>query len=350
MDRRYKMKKRMILTLAVCLAFFSTLILTQMNTLAASKEKPVVLKLVRSWPKTTVMYDSLWEFVKRVEAKSKGRLNIKDVGGSEVSPAFEQLGMLKAGVVDLVVTVPAYIAGDLPESNAFYFNFGADLVKLRAAGVFDRVSGIAREKAGCIILGGYFFSDFNVYLTKKVKTSNDFRGLKLRSLSMYDPILQGLGAATVTIAPAEVYTALERGVVDGLGWPEVGLVDFGLHEVLKYVVLPSFWRYPSGFVCMRAKTYDALPNDLKKILIDTMKEIEKETPAIFNKNALKDAEAMKRAGMKTIRLSEADWKRTQQIHWEQGVKKLLLKPCPKYGKELKKLMSQFYPPEKLYVD
>jgi TRAP-type C4-dicarboxylate transport system substrate-binding protein len=344
------MKKRTILIMAVCLAFFSTLILTQGNALAASKENPIVLKLVRAWPKTTVMYDTLWEFVKRVETKSKGSLIIKDVGGSEVSPAFEQLGMLKAGLADLVITVPAYVAGDLPESNAFYFNFGADLVQLRAAGVFDRLSEIAREKTGSIILGGYFFSDFNVYLTKKVKTINDFRGLKLRSLSMYDPILQGLGAATVTIAPAEVYTALERGVVDGLGWPDVGLVDFGFHEILKYVVLPSFWRYPSGFVLMRAKAYDGLPDDLKKILTDTMVEIEKETPAVFNKNALKDAEAMKRAGMQTIMLSEEDWRKTQQRHWEQGVKNLLLGPCPKYGQELMELMSQFYPPKDLYVD
>ncbi len=101
---------------------------------------------------------------------------------------------------------------------------------------------------------------------------------------------------------------------------------------------------------MRAKAYDSLPDDLKKILTDTMVEIEKETPAVFKKNALKDAVAMKSAGVQTIMLSEANWRSTQKRHWDQGKKTLLLDPCPKYGKELVELMSQFYPPKDLYVD
>ena len=151
------MKRRTFLGIFVLLGFLSALFLTSNYALAA--DKPIVLKLVRAWQKDTKMYDTLWQFVEKVNSRAKGRLVIKDIGGSEVSPAFEQLGMLKAGVVDLVVTVPAYIAGDLPEGNAFYFNFGADLESLRAAGVYDRLSEIARKKTGSIILGGYFFGD-----------------------------------------------------------------------------------------------------------------------------------------------------------------------------------------------
>jgi len=317
---------------------------------AFSAEKTIVLKLVRAWAKETNMYDSLWPFVDRVNKKAKGRLEIKDIGGPEVSPVFEQLGMLKAGVADLVVTVPAYVAGEVPEVNAFYFNFGADLEKLRAAGVFDKLSEITRTKTGSImILGGYFFTDFHVFLTKPITGLDDFKRLKLRSLSMYDPVFQGLGAGTVTISPAEVYSALERGVVDGLGWPDVGFIDFGLQEVTKYSVHPAFWRHPSGFVCMRAQTYDSLPGDLKDLLKSEILQIEKETPAVFRNNAIKERKKMAEAKMKQIWLSDNDWKKVQEINWERGAKTLLLDRSPKFGQELKQLMSQFYPPKGVFI-
>ena len=50
-----------------------------------------------------------------------------------------------------------------------------------------------------------------------------------------------LGANVVTTPPGEVYTALERGVVDGYGWPILGIFDLGWQEKTKYRVDPGFY-------------------------------------------------------------------------------------------------------------
>ena len=54
----------------------------------------------------------------------------------------------------------------------------------------------------------------------------------------YDPILESLGAILVTTSPAEAYAAMERGVVDGLGWPDIGLLDFKFYEQQSSLCCP----------------------------------------------------------------------------------------------------------------
>ena len=83
---------------------------------------------------------------------------------------------------------------------------------------------------------------FQVTRGRPDMTSEYFKGKKVRSIPLYDPILQELRRATpVTTSPAEAYTALERGVVDGLGWPDIGLFDYKFHEQAKFVMAPSFY-------------------------------------------------------------------------------------------------------------
>ena len=82
---------------------------------------------------------------------------------------------------------------------------------------------------------------FHLYLTKPI-TKADLTGFKLRITPVYRDFFTALGATVVQTAPGEVYTALERGVVDGYGWPIGGIFDFGWHEKTKYRVDPGFYR------------------------------------------------------------------------------------------------------------
>ena len=74
---------------------------------------------------------------------------------------------------------------------------------------------------------------FHIYLNKKIDKL-DFTGLKIRVTPVYKDIVEALGGTTVTTAPGEVYTALERGVVDGYGWPITGIFDLGWEKVTKF--------------------------------------------------------------------------------------------------------------------
>ncbi len=64
----------------------------------------------------------------------------------------------------------------------------------------------------------------------------------MRTTPLYTPFFKAMGATTKNISPAEVYTALERGVVDGLAWPEGGVAFRGWQKYIKFKVGPAFFR------------------------------------------------------------------------------------------------------------
>jgi len=86
---------------------------------------------------------------------------------------------------------------------------------------------------------------FHIYLNKKIDKL-DFTGLKIRVTPVYKDIVEAMGGTTVTTAPGEVYTALERGVVDGYGWPVTGIFDLGWEKVTKFRMEPAFYSVEVG--------------------------------------------------------------------------------------------------------
>ena len=236
-------------------------------------QETVTLKAVTAWSRNFNFNDQYFEWIKRVNDKGAGKIRIDYVGGPEVYPSFEQLEPLKRGVFASVVTSTAYVAGALPELNATWFGFGATPAELRAAGLVAALDKVTREKHGVTVLGMPLQMRFNVYLKRPIEGAN-LGGLKMRSTPIYEPVLKGLGAATVTVPPADLLTALETGMVDGFAWPAVAVTGPGYARAIKYKVTPPWW-VGTDVALMNARVFDALSDDRKKILVDAMIEVEK---------------------------------------------------------------------------
>src|SRR5581483_10549108 len=106
-------------------------------------------------------------------------------------------------------------------------NAEADALKLaqisaqeqRKNGAYDYINEVWNKKANMVYLARMLdYTPFHLYVNKKIDKP-DLTGLKIRVTPVYRDFFQALGAQVVTTAPGEVYTALERGVVDGYGWP-----------------------------------------------------------------------------------------------------------------------------------
>src|SRR5256886_13654629 len=108
---------------------------------------------------------------------------------------------------------------------------------------------------------------FPLYLNKPI-SSSDLTGLKIRITPVYRDFFQALGATVVQTAPGEVYTALERGVVDGYGWPITGIFDLGWHEQTKYRVDPRVYTAEVAVVINKG-SWDKLNAAQKKVITDT---------------------------------------------------------------------------------
>ena len=136
-------------------------------------------------------------------------------------------------------------------TGAFYTNVmpEADFLKLtqipvaeqRKNGAFAAINELWMQKGNMVYLARMVENQpFHLYLNKKVDKP-DLTGMKIRITPVYRDFFASLGANVVTMPPGEVYTALERNVVDGYGWPIGGIFDLNWQEKTKFRVDPGFY-------------------------------------------------------------------------------------------------------------
>ena len=141
---------------------------------------------------------------------------------------------------------------------------------------------------------------YYIYSNKKIETA-DLSGLKLRIAPIYRDFFQKLNASVVQIAPGEVYTALERGVVDGYGWPLIGIFDLGWHEKTKYRVEPGFYAIELGVV-FNANTWRKLTPAQREFLEKQGAWLESLNAEMASKDAPAEIKKQQDAGIQVIKL------------------------------------------------
>jgi len=241
----------------------------------APTPEPVTLKLVTFLPGKDAQLDYWWKFVERVQEQSNGELIIDTVGGPEAIPSFEQIEALRNGVVDLVATCSAYYTGDLAEAWTFQYGNIPPLEE-RNVGFYDFMDKLHQEKLNAKYLGRFSYpGNFFFFSNVRLETIDDFIGKRIRVSPGYEPFVKALGASPMVTSFAEVYTVMERGVVDAFGWPIPGPLFYGWDAVFDYVILPG-WYEMNTVAHMNLDTWNKLPPNLQKLVMDNVLWMEEE--------------------------------------------------------------------------
>ena len=243
----------------------------------AANAQEVTLKGITAFAEKTFNSRAFERFIEKVNADGKGQIQINYIGGPKAMPPFEVGNALKSGVVDIANVTGAFYTNVFVESDAWKLA-ERPMSELRRNGGFDYMAKLYDEKMNAIFLvRALVNTPFHLYLTKPI-TKADLTGFKLRITPVYRDFFTALGATVVQTAPGEVYTALERGVVDGYGWPIGGIFDFGWHEKTKYRVDPGFYRAEVSILINKA-TWGKLSDAQRKVITDAAAMIEAEWPA-----------------------------------------------------------------------
>lgn len=295
----------------------------------------VTLKAVSVFAKDTFFDKNFQKFVANVNQQGKGLVQIRVIGGPESMPPFEVGNAVRAGVVDLSLSTGVFHANLVPEALAMTLA-DVPMATLRTNGGYALLDKIHREKANMVWLGRT--SDglkYHVYTNKKPE-NNSFAGMKLRSVPVYRSFFQSLGATPLQVPPGEVYTALERGVVDGYGWPSVGIFDLGWQEKTKYRVEPGFFNVEVSLF-MNQTAWKKLDDKQRAFLEGQVKAIE-----ALHADELVLAEKEKKqqadAGIQTISMSPQESAAFLAKANESGWK-AIDEASPKYAPELRKLFA-----------
>ena len=133
----------------------------------------------------------------------------------------------------------------------------------------------------------------------------------------------------------EIYSAIERGVIDGFTWPEVGITDLGLEKQAKYQIFPSYWKVDSVFVMNLAK-WKQLPKDIQDLINKAAQEVEKTIPGEIAKVYEKEQQKLKEAGVQAVKLPEQEYlKIANDAAW-----KWVETDLPENGQKLKELFRK----------
>jgi TRAP-type C4-dicarboxylate transport system substrate-binding protein len=332
------MKKR--LAFLVFLFFFASA--AWVTQYGPAQAEVITLKALTAWPKNSAEGNTSLDFFlesveKQVAQKYPGELKINLIGGPEVVKITDQVEAAKTGMVDIVHTTNAYYVHLLPEADAMKLS-NLTPWEERASGAWVYYNDLHEKKLGLYFIGRIGTDlPFALYLNKPIKTA-DLKGFNIRVSPMYLQLVKGLGGNPVVIPPTEVYTALERNVVDGYGWPTIGIREWGWEKHTKYIVVPSFYSGPHPMV-MNLKTWNGLPQKFKDVLNQAAKEAEKRTVAFYHEQETKEMALLKQAGLQVIELPPAEKEKFLKVADEEGWKDILAK-CPETGPKLRELLTK----------
>lgn len=301
--------------------------------LAGGGQAQEVLTAVHAFPKTLIYTQSFLSFVDKVNEAGKGVVQIDVRGGPEAIGMFQQPDAVRDGIVDMVYTPGSFYGGSVPEKDAMVAS-NLTAVEARENGGTALMDEIHQAKMDVKYLG-WFDSGVCYNLWTRNEPEFDAQGnlkvdgLKLRGNAVYNAFFSNyLGAQVIDLPTGEVYSALQRGVVDATGWTQIGLIDLKWNEFLNYRIDPCFFSTDLG-VIINLDRWNGLSEEARTILQDVAIQHEKDSVAALRKKRDEDFAALEKAGMKVVSLEgeakanylaaarEKTWERMRELMSEQ---------------------------------
>ena len=227
-------------------------------------------------PTETVYHKAIVLFADEVGKLSGGKMKIDVYPSSQLGSIPEMLSQLKVGSLTMSMAVPAWYSNFMKPIDAFTLPFivsSAERLKAALDGNLGKEINRLGQGAGFHVFGYWLLG--GRHIVNKVRPVNvpaDCQGLKLRVINsqVYIQAFRALGASTVAMDPAELYVAMQQGVIDGFEYPLPDLLAFKLNEVIKFISLDN---HTTDFflVSMNKGIWDGLSSEEQGILNQAMK-------------------------------------------------------------------------------
>ncbi len=305
-------------------------------SLSAPAVKPIVLKTGSTWEENLLWNEGLRIFSDMVAKESNGELTVKFIGGPETFPTFESVEILRKGVIDLLNTDATFYTKALP---AVFTGLISELSpeEERKSGYFDAMNKLHQKMVNAVYLGKTTNFQF-VFAFKNPVNKPDFSGIKVRGLPFNLNLIKVLGGSPIIVAPPELYSALEKGVVDGYGWPQIGHIERKFHEIVKYQIDHPYYKV-SVRLLMNQDTWKKLPPHLQKLVTDIMPRVEKEASARHAEMVKNEREELIKHGVKFVTWSPGDVKKFYETARKAGTEEAI-RVSPDQAPELTKMITK----------
>ncbi len=260
-------------------------------------------------------------FLEELEKSFGDKLKIDYLGAEEAIDPFEQPDAVRNGVVDIVFTGATYPEGVVPVAPAMEGSLLTPAEE-RTEGVYDMWTEVYDEQLNSVYLGRFLVNRLqHLYTGYDVSGLEDFEDRIFRASPAQEPLLKELGASSVILTPGEIFTSLERGVIDGYGWPSVGMVDLGLGPLTEYRIDPGFYS-GAGIMLMNADAMAKLPEPAQEEMLKIGERVETRVAEEMQQLADEETEQIKSEfDVEILTLEGDEAKRYQELAytglWDQ---------------------------------
>ena len=266
-------------------------------------------------------------WAERVGTVTGGRISIELVPTGTVVSYNETLDAVAAGILQGHVTDPSYFSGKDPAYGMLSNLVGAWSHPQQMFNYMNYGGGIElfnelENPYGLQFLGAAATGVEAFLSTTPIRTVEDLKGIKMRAPEgMVQEVFAAAGASPVNLPGSEVYTSLEKGVIDAADYTVFSTNHAqGMHDFATYPIYPGFHSMPVIGVSMNKEIYDTLPEDLKAILAMSVRDFAQD---IVNRLEVEDmravAEAQADPNIEVIDWSEeerAKFRAIAQSQWE----------------------------------
>jgi len=231
-------------------------------------------KMVTTWPPNfPILGEACVRYAEIVREMSGGRINIQVFGGGELVPPLETFDTVRNGGAEMGHGAAYYWAGKIPAGQFFgSVPFGMNAQQLTAwiltGGGMEMWEDLYKDYNLVPMLAGNTGVQMGGWFNREINSIADLKGLKMRIPGLGGKVLEKAGGSPVLLAGSEIYTGLERGVIDATEW--IGPShdsQMGFQDIAKYYYSPGWHEMGTALeMIVNKEKFDSLPVDLQAIL------------------------------------------------------------------------------------
>ena len=288
-------------TLLMAFAAVTLLVLTATPGPAADPQ--FKWKAEALWGPQETPYKMFEKLLQNIKVMTDGRLEITPFPAGSIVTVSDALDAVRNNVMQAMWMGPIYFSGKNPAFAAI----GELSMAWEDPGELDtfmqKGGGIGNSSGNCISPSGFTqwvrsSTAWNRILRKKpLRKVEDFKGLKIRvPQGMEAEILTRIGAAVIVLPGTEVYSALDKGVIEATNWGTPSMNDkLGYHKIAPYFTYPGWHSMPVGDFSVREAEWNKLPADIKLILETSIRRF---TWDLTQQTLMEDLEVVRQAKSK----------------------------------------------------
>ena len=266
------MTKMLTISLALAALIGSTGCSPSNDTAAADAAETTTLRFSHFWPATAATHTEIFEpWAKKIEQESGGRIKVELYPSATLSKPDATYDATAKGTVDIGSQLQGYTNGRFPLTQVAELpglsNSAAQMNCMLQTLYDDGVIADEYKDTHLLFMMGTGPGGMHT-IDKAIRTPDDLKGLRMRRPSaIAGDIIEAAGGTPVGLPATDIYTSLQRGVLDGLSLPWDATGSFRLIELTNTHTNIPFYS-SAIMVTMNKDKYNSLPDDLKKVIDD----------------------------------------------------------------------------------